>query len=305
MRVVVGAAGRADKLLVESLGGSSRRLVAQAFAEGRVRLNGRRARKGDAVVAGDVLELEGDAARGALAPVPEPDRPLTVVFEDEHLVAVSKPAGIPSCPLRAGERGTLANALAARFPEAVAAGADPREAGLAHRLDAGTSGLLLAARRAEVWQALRAAFRAGAVKKEYLALVEGAVDERLVVDAPIAHDRSGVGGVRAGDVPGALRALTEILPQKRLGRYSLVRCITRSGRMHQVRVHLALVGHPCVGDVRYGAPSTDLVSDGAFLHAESLELAHPVTKRALALHAPWPPERARLVGSLTQGQVST
>src|SRR5262249_12820061 len=159
------------------------------------------------------------------------DRPLEVVFEDEHLVAVSKPPGIPSLPLRAGERGTLANALAARFPECVAAGADPREAGLAHRLHARTSGLLLAPRRAEVWQALRAAFRAGAVKKEYLALVEGAVEEGLVVKAPIAHDRSGAGGVRAGERPGALRAITEILPRNRLGRYTLVRCITRSGRM--------------------------------------------------------------------------
>lgn len=213
MRVVVGAAGRADRVLLQHLGDASRRLVAQAFAEGRVRVNGRRARKGDAVAAGDILELDGEVARAALAPAPEPDRPLEVVFQDEYLVAVSKPPGMPSLPLRAGERGTLANALAARFPECVAAGADAREAGLAHRLDAGTSGLLLAARRADVWQALRAAFRAGEVKKEYLALVEGAVEERLVVDAPIAHDRSGAGGVRAGERPGALRALTESFPR--------------------------------------------------------------------------------------------
>jgi len=305
MRVVVGAAGRADKLLLESLGDASRRLVAQAFTDGRVRLNGRRAKKGDAVVAGDVLELDGEVARAALAPTPEPDRPLEVVFADEHLLAVAKPPGIPSLPLRAGERGTLANAIAARFPECVAAGADPREAGLAHRLDAGTSGLLVAARRADVWLALRSAFRAGEVKKEYLALVEGAVDERLVVDVPIAHDRSGAGGVRAGDRPGALRAVTEILPYERLGRYSVVRCITHSGRMHQVRVHLAFVGHPCVGDERYGAPPTDLGTDGAFLHAGRLDLVHPVTKRPLALQAPLPPERNLLVRSLTLSSPSS
>jgi 23S rRNA pseudouridine1911/1915/1917 synthase len=302
MRVVVGAAGRADKLLLDGLGEGnegSRRLVAQAFAEGRVHLNGRRARKGDAVVAGDVLELEGEVARAALAPEPEPFRPLAVLFEDEHLVAVAKPPGIPSCPLRAGERGTLANALAARYPECVAAGADPREAGLAHRLDGGTSGLLLAARSAEVWRALRVAFRDGAVRKEYLALVEGAVEERQVVDVPIAHDRSGAGGVRAGERPGALPATTEILPERRLGRYTLVRCVTRSGRMHQVRVHLAFIGHPCVGDLRYGAPATYLTTDGAFLHAGALQLVHPVTKRPLSLHAPWPPERAVVVSSLT------
>lgn len=305
MRVVVGAAGRADKILLAHLGDASRRLVAQAFADGRVRLNGRRARKGDAVAAGDVLELDGEVARAALAPLPEPDRPLEIVFEDEHLVAVSKSPGIPTLPLRAGERGTLANALAARFPECVAAGADPREAGLAHRLDAGTSGLLLAARRAGVWQSLRAAFRAGEVRKEYLALVEGAVEKRLVVDTPIAHDRSGAGGVRAGERPGALRAITEILPEKLYGRYTLVRCITRSGRMHQVRVHLAVAGHPCVGDARYGAPHTDLATDGAFLHAGLLELVHPVTKQPLVLHAPMPPERALLVRSLTQRSSSS
>ncbi len=104
---------------------------------------------------------------------PEPELPLAVLYADAHLVAVDKPAGVPSHPLHAGERGTLANALVARFPECAGAGDDRREAGLGHRLDNGTSGVILAARRHDVWLALRAALKAPSCEKSYLAEVIG------------------------------------------------------------------------------------------------------------------------------------
>ena len=104
---------------------------------------------------------------------PEPDLPLAVLYADAHLVAIDKPAGVPSHPLHAGERGTLANALVARFPECAGAGDDRREAGLGHRLDNGTSGVILAARRHDVWLALRAALKAPSCEKSYLAEVIG------------------------------------------------------------------------------------------------------------------------------------
>jgi 23S rRNA pseudouridine1911/1915/1917 synthase len=118
-----------------------------------------------------------------------------------------------------------------------------------------------------------------------------------LIELSIAHAPGG--GVRVGTDPEALPATTEVLPERRLGRYSLVRCVTRTGRMHQVRVHLAAIGHPCVGDSRYGAPPTDLVTDGAFLHAERLELVHPVTERTLVLIVNLPTVRSALVASLT------
>jgi 23S rRNA pseudouridine1911/1915/1917 synthase len=298
MRIVVGAGGRADLALAAAIDGTSRKLLQRAFADGKVRLNGRRVRKGDPVAPGDVLEVDDVPDRTTLAPAPEPDLPLSVIWHDPHLVAVDKPPGMPSMPLVPGERGTLANALVARYPECLAAGTDPREAGLANRLDVGTSGLLLAARDREVWLRLRDAFRHGRVAKEYLALVEGAVDAPRTIDTPIAHDHSGAGGVRPVDDKSGLPATTEIRPERRLGNYSLVRCLAQSGRMHQVRAHLAWAGWPCVGDLRYGAAPTDLATEGPFLHAARLVLVHPMTGEQLTLEAPLPAARARVLAAL-------
>jgi len=300
VKLVVEAAGRADKVVGEKLGGPGRRALAEAFARGQVRRGGRPLKKGDRVAPGDEIEVAEDAVDRS--PVPQPG-PLTVVYEDEWLVAVAKPPGQPSHPLVAGERGTLANVLVARYPECGRASSDPREAGLAHRLDAGTSGVIVAARDPETWRLLRAAFHEGRVSKEYLALVVGEVRRGGVIDAPIAHDR-GQGGVRVCADPGeaerrrALPAVTRFEPAgPPRGGFTLLRCTAKTGRMHQVRAHLAHIGTPVVGDERYGiavagAPSVV----GHFLHASRLTLAHPRTGVDLVLETPLPADRARAAG---------
>jgi 23S rRNA pseudouridine1911/1915/1917 synthase len=275
--------GRADELCAEALG-VSRRSLQPVFERGDVRVSGRRARKGDAVAEGDLVEI---VAPPSPAPVPQPELPLEVLWQDEALVAVNKPPGMASHPLEPGERGTLASALVARFPECVAAGADPREAGLVHRLDDGTSGVLLAARSRGAWEAARAEFRRGAAVKTYLALVEGEIDSPFVVDLPIAHDRARGGGRVGGE--RAQPARTEVFVAERRGARTLVRCVTRSGRVHQVRVHLAASGHPVVGDTRYGGPPWEL--PGFFLHAGQITLVHPVTGDPFTVTAPLPGDR--------------
>lgn len=276
--------GRADELVAEALG-VSRRSVARSFERGDVRVAGRRARKGDAVAEGDLVEV---VLPPSPAPVPEPDVALEILWQDDALVAVNKPPGVASHPLEPGERGTLANALAARFPECVEAGADPREAGLVHRLDDGTSGVLVAARDRIAWEATRAAFRGREVEKVYLALVEGAVDDGFVVELPIAHDRARGGGRVGGD--RAQPARSEFTVEDRRGARTLLRCVTRTGRVHQVRVHLAASGHPVVGDTRYGGPAWD--RPGFFLHAAQITLPHPVTLIPITIRAPLPADRA-------------
>jgi 23S rRNA pseudouridine1911/1915/1917 synthase len=285
LAIVVGEAEaglRLDVLLRGRFPGWSRRRVARALSEGRVRVDGRRGKKGQIVQPGVRVELLGppDTPEN-LRPVPEPG-PLDVLFEDAALVAVCKPAGVPSHPLRAGERGTVANALVARFPECAAASGDPREAGLCHRLDSGTSGVLVAARTREAYQAARGAFHRGEVDKEYLALVAGEARSR-VVRMPVG-DRS-------------LPAETRIEPVEKLGAYALVRCTTRGGQRHQVRAHLAEAGHPVAGDSRYGGAALPGL-DGFFLHASCVRLPHPLTGATLEIRAPLPEDRARLLNAL-------
>ncbi len=307
--VPASAAGtRADRFLAEHFPGAGRRSLARAFDEGEVRVNGRRARKGDRLAAADVVELAQAPARGdELAATPEPELPLTLLYADARLVAVAKAAGVPSTTLRAGETGTLANALVARHPECALAGADPREAGLAHRLDTGTSGVLVAARDRETWHALRAAFHDGRVAKEYLALVVGEAPGPGECCFPIAHDRAHEGTMRAIADPeqayrrGALPAETWWVVEREYAGFTLLRCHAASGRMHQVRVHLAAAGYPVVGDARYGgdAPApTGLVAH--FLHADRLVLPHPDDGRPLTLHAPLPPDRATALAALAE-----
>ncbi len=297
---IVGAdeVGRLDRILVARFPGVGRRRWAALFAHGGVAVDGARARKGDRVAAGARVTLREQPATGeALAPVAQPELPLDVLHVDPRLVAVCKPAGPPSHPLRAGETGTVANALVARFPECAGLGRDPREAGLVHRLDRGTSGVLVAARDADTWQALRRAFSDGDVDKHYLALAAGAVADGSC-DAPLRAAGQRAALARPGE-RGSLPALTSWRAIATGPGVTLLAVAAATGRMHQVRAHLASRGAPLVGDPLYGGP-TELILGGErlaiplpFLHADRLTIPGPVKIRA-----PLPVERKALLSDL-------
>jgi len=290
VKLTIDVADRVDKALARFYPAAGRRQLAQLFADGAVRVNGRRASKGDRVAVGDTIELTREPVHGAaLRPAPDPDVPLVVLAERSELIAVAKPAGVPSQPLRAGELGTMANAIAFRFPECVAVGDDPRDGGLVHRLDIGTSGVLIAARTQDAHRALRAAFGAGMVVKHYLAITDGRPVAREC-DAPLAQR-----GKRAVvDLAEGLPAYTEIAVDRTLPGHALVRCIARTGRMHQVRAHLAYVGAPLTGDALYGgAPLAG--HDGFFLHAERVAL--PLGGEPLVIAAPVPDRFTRALAA--------
>jgi 23S rRNA pseudouridine1911/1915/1917 synthase len=295
------APGRVDKLVAAHAGGASRRRVAALFAAGHVRVDGRVAQKGQIVAAGAMIEVAAPPASDAdLRPVPEPGLVLPVLYEDAALVVVAKPAGMPSHPLRPGETGTAANALVARHPGCAGAGDDAREAGLVHRLDTDTSGVLAAALTPAAWSSVRAAFARGAVHKRYLALVHGA-PTGAGCDLPLVHrGKRMVAGVH-GD-PAALLAETRWRVLEQIGPFHLLECTAHTGRMHQVRVHLALAGAPIVGDATYGTPALPvpdaLPLRGHFLHAVSISLPHPVTGAMLTVEAPLPADRQDTLAQL-------
>jgi 23S rRNA pseudouridine1911/1915/1917 synthase len=286
-------AGRLDAFVHATMPALSRRLVHRLIADGDVRVNGRRAPKGGRLRPGDVVTLP--ALPRSIAP--EPELTLPVVYEDEWLVAVEKPGGMPGHALDPRQRGTAAAVLVARHPEMATVG-DPLAPGLVHRLDTGTSGILLAGRTAEAHAAVRAALRARAVEKRYLAVVEGdahALDGRLV-RVPLAHDprdrrrmAPATGTARAWPAESALAVLRPTAAR------TLLEVTIRTGVTHQVRVHLARLGHPVVGDVLYGAGPAELPLGRHALHASRLTLAHPGTGHPLALISALPAELARLV----------
>lgn len=299
---------RLDRFIVDALPELSRARVRVMLDEGRVRVDGRRARKGDPLREGAVVELQGAAPPADFTPVATPDAPLTVRHEDPALLVVDKPAGQPTHPLKPDEVGTLANALVGRYPETAAVGFRKREPGLLHRLDTDTSGLVLVARTAAAFEALRAAQLSDAITKRYLALVEGEVASDGVVDLPLVPHRKDPKRVEAVTDHVRLRAgtrtheaRTHYRPARAFDGYTLVEVEISRGFRHQIRAHLAAAGHPLVGDTLYRGPALpeSLGSlERHFLHASELRLQHPDDGRELRVVSPLPDDLAAVLGRL-------
>lgn len=283
VKVTVGPddEGRVDKALARHFPQAGRKQLAELFDEGLVKVGGKKAKKGDRVAPGDVIELARVPVSGSeLHPVADPEVTFDVLLERPDFVVINKPAGVPSQPLRAGERATIANGIAARWPECATIGDDPRDGGLVHRLDIGTSGALVVARNAEAYRTLRDAFGNGLVAKEYLAITDGRPVSRDC-DAPLVQRGD---HVRVDQTDG-LAAYTSFAVEKASSTHALVRCTAQTGRMHQVRAHLAYVGSPISGDTLYkGKPIGD--DRGFFLHAAVI--AFPFGGEQIRVEAPLP-----------------
>jgi 23S rRNA pseudouridine1911/1915/1917 synthase len=297
--VPAGAAPDRLDRAVAKLFGVSRGRAMEWIAEGRVRLDGKRARKGTAVQGGARISVDLPPPD---QPAPEPDLPIRIVHADEHLLLADKPAGMPSHPLKPGEKGTAANALVGRFPELAQVGPSPREGGLVHRLDTDTSGLLLAARTEAAYAMLRAQFSARTVEKGYLALVGGEIHAGGEIALPLLHDPRDPRRMQAASDPeyaaehGARAAVTRFLPLERKAGFTLLEVEIPTGVMHQIRAHLAFIGHPLAGDALYGGPGMSGLTRH-FLHAARLAFAHPDGSRA-RFQSPLPPDLASALRDL-------
>ncbi len=284
---------------VAKLFGVSRGRAMEWIAEGRVRIGGKRAPKGAPVQPGARISV---ALPPPDQPAPEPDLPIRIVHADAHLIVADKPAGMSSHPLKPGEKGTAANALVGRFPELAQVGPSPREGGLVHRLDTDTSGLLLAARTDAAHAMLRAQFSARTVEKGYLALVGGEIHAGGEIALPLLHDPRDPRRMQAASDPeyaaehGARAAVTRFLPLERKGGFTLLEVEIPTGVMHQIRAHLAFIGHPLAGDALYGGPEAPGLSRH-FLHAARLAFAHPDGSR-VRYQSPLPPDLASVLRAL-------
>lgn len=279
------AGERLDRYVARQMADLSRSYAQHLIGEGLITVNRRPARAGTALRAGDVVAV--------VIPPPQPISvlpealPLTIVYEDADLVVVNKAAGMVVHPAPGHPNGTLVNALLARYPD-LTVGGEVRP-GIVHRLDQGTSGLLVVARNDHAMRHLTEQQRNRAMTKIYLALVEGRMKEpEGVIDAPIArhpHDR-----LRMAVMPGGRDARTHYRVTETLGDYSLLEVRLETGRTHQIRVHMQYRNRPIVGDPLYGMRRgrANFGLERQFLHAHQLGFTHPRTSTWQTFHAPLP-----------------
>jgi 23S rRNA pseudouridine1911/1915/1917 synthase len=283
-RVPETAAGRRlDAFVAELPEVGTRALAERLVTGGDVLVDGRPRPKSHRLAGGEEVDVELPAPR-ELVPV---ELALDVVYEDEHLLVVDKPAGLVAHPAGPDERPTLAHGLLALG----AAGGDPERPGLVHRLDRDTSGLLVVARSAEAHARLAEAIRERRVSRRYLALVLGVPRSRTGrIEAPIGRDRRDRTR-RSLDTEAPREAITWFEVRELVGRRALLEVRLETGRTHQIRVHLEAIDLPVCGDPVYGVAG-DLGLERQFLHAHRLCFAHPFTRAELDLSSPLPADLA-------------
>jgi 23S rRNA pseudouridine1911/1915/1917 synthase len=299
------AGKRLDSYLATKIEGWSRARLQRLIEDEDILVNGHAAKAAYKLRAGD--ELEVDLTQAPVAAFSPENIPLDVVYEDDVLVVVNKPAGLVVHPGAGISSGTLANALAYHFAQ-LSERAGTFRPGIVHRLDRDTSGLIVVAKTETAHEQLADQFRARSVYKSYVALVHGNLDaDAGVIDQPIrrdAHNR-----VRMTVARGGRSALSLYRVRKRYQRFTLLDVELKTGRTHQIRVHLAWLKHPVVGDETYGGGRDNTVQDPSmraqirklgrqFLHAEQLGFIHPVTSVPMKFAAPLPPDLLSLLEQL-------
>lgn len=299
---------RLDKYIHTRYSNFSRTKIQQLIKEGAIRVNGRKTKASYEMNGGDLVEMT--------VPAPEPselvaeDIPLEIIYEDDHLLAINKDAGIICHPARQYQSGTIANAVMFHSQQ-LSSGTDPWRPGIVHRLDKNTTGVMLIAKHDEAHWRLSLQFEKRTVQKTYLAVVHGNIRlDSDVVDAPIGvhhvvREKFAV-MVKENKIDLGKSAVTRYQVAERYGDFTLVQMFPKTGRTHQLRVHMSHLGYPIVGDDMYGgrkiseaditgSGDTDPIFEYQALHAWRISFKHPILETPLQIEAPFHDRFKRLV----------
>jgi 23S rRNA pseudouridine1911/1915/1917 synthase len=293
---------RLDHFLVSQLPENSRSWIQQLISQKKVLVDGKPAKASLHLRGGEQIEIVGEVERPPLRAIAE-EIPLDIIYEDDDLAVVNKPAGMmvhAGAGATDGERnrGTLVNALLHRFGALSGVGGEMRP-GIVHRLDKETSGLIVVAKNDTAHRKLGAEFSGRRVKKTYIALVHGWLkNDHGTISSPISRDairRIRMTTRRSGGREAITKYVVERRIQSDFGKFTLVKIKIETGRTHQIRVHMASLGHPVVGDTLYGAPREIRAKSGAiillprnFLHSAELQFSHPQSGELLSFSSPIP-----------------
>lgn len=285
---------RLDSFVSGNADGISRSYAAALANDGRISSDGKKLKKNYKVSVGERIEIDMPEPEN-LEVLPE-DIPLDVVYEDDDLIVVNKPQGMVVHPAAGNYTGTLVNALLYRLGNSLSAINGVIRPGIVHRIDKDTAGLLVVAKNNDAHAALAEQLKEKKANRRYIALAVGRVKECGTVDKPIA--RSPYDRKKMAVVTGGREAVTHYTPIEYYDGYTLLECVLETGRTHQIRVHLASIGHPIAGDPVYGIKNDRIKSNGQLLFAKTLGFNHPKTGEYMEFSAPLPEWFEAVLGKL-------
>lgn len=276
---------RLDSYISDNMDKISRSFAQKLIENQQVTINGKNEKASYKVCAGDNIQVDVPEAQGTK--LKAQDIPVDVVYEDKDVIVVNKPKGMVVHPANGNPDGTLVNAILAMCKDSLSGIGGEIRPGIVHRLDKDTSGLLIIAKNNEAHVKMSKQIQDRLVTKKYIALIRGVVkDDEATIDMPIA--RSKVDRKKMAVDKDGKQAVTHFKVIKRYRGYTLLEIKIDTGRTHQIRVHMAKIGYPVVGDMVYSNGKNEFGIEGQMLHAKSLEFSHPITGKKMHLEAPLP-----------------
>ena len=285
IRVTAAEPGRIDKIIADGGAGISRSMAARLCEGGRVNISGKAVSKNHKVSAGDEIVIDMPKAEKIEA-VPQ-NIPLDIVYEDDDVIVVNKPQGMVVHPAAGNADGTLVNALMYHCGGSLSGINGVIRPGIVHRIDKDTSGLLAAAKNDTAHNSLAAQLKERKALRKYIALVNGNIKEdEFTISKPLG--RNPTDRKKMAVTAGGREAVTHVKVLERFGQYTLAECVLETGRTHQIRVHMASIGHSIVGDKTYGIKKEKFNLNGQLLHAATIGFVHPRTGELMEFSADLP-----------------